>query len=74
MGGGEYDDPKPSDFSVLERLPRLRRLHVHSCHMPASLSALTGLQELLLDGCFDAAGAMDTLDAGLEALARLTSL
>lgn len=61
----------PGGYGALERLPRLRRLQCSSCmHLPASLSRLTGLEELMLYSVDNAA----SLDRALQALTRLTSL
>ena len=61
----------PGSYGVLERLPRLRRLACKRLSsLPACLSRLTGLEELLLVCIQDETG----LDAALQRKTGLTSL
>lgn len=71
-----YGYPDPDVYGALERLPRLRRLHIkeQDC-VPACLSSLTGLEELVLDSLSEVTDAMAAeLDAALRPLTGLTSL
>ena len=64
---------RAGSHGVLQRLPRLRRLHcLRTARLPACLSRLTGLEELLLRAVGDAPAA--ALEQALRALTNLTSL